>query len=440
MYQMILEYDQPTIKPTILYNLEPIGIGTAFVESLSSYIMRLAAAHMVNVSALMKYVIADSLEFETNELGKPIGRQRFVKDINGMGTKATDMVRSLEKLTGRQDLKFLTMIPFSGKFNNSDLVNSVSECCPYCFQEQRESGIPPYIPLIWCLTPFKYCVVHGTKLGCTCPYCDTSSEVSGLSSVIGYCSRCKSWKGSQALPKISHSSQFSGANDFAIRLIGRGNEFADMPMNSTFPSMMKYLMGRKMRMVDCVAMARLMKCGESTIKRWVSGEWLPSLPKAIFMARRFNIDPMDILTSSGEEMSRRDQKVVASISYSSNLLDTVNWSQMHGLLSDVANGKASAMRVEDVARVYKCSPEQITTSYPELSIMVEARFNKMIRSRMYSCDAVTLADKVDSIVNQFVSAGVEPTKMRVKDIVGFRGLWILPLVFYKYYSIGNKTV
>src|SRR3982074_3360598 len=38
-----------------LYSLEPIGIGTPEVESLSSYLNRLAQAHCVTVSALIAH-------------------------------------------------------------------------------------------------------------------------------------------------------------------------------------------------------------------------------------------------------------------------------------------------------------------------------------------------------------------------------------------------
>lgn len=45
----------PTVLPprSRLYALEPIGVGTPFVESLSSYVIRLADAHAVSVGDLV---------------------------------------------------------------------------------------------------------------------------------------------------------------------------------------------------------------------------------------------------------------------------------------------------------------------------------------------------------------------------------------------------
>src|SRR5208283_4207540 len=43
----------PTLRPrTYLYHLEPLGVGTPLVESLTSYIGRLAAAHAVSLGIL----------------------------------------------------------------------------------------------------------------------------------------------------------------------------------------------------------------------------------------------------------------------------------------------------------------------------------------------------------------------------------------------------
>src|SRR6266567_8224619 len=62
------ENQEPSMPPTLeawdlvvpsltarsrLYSLAPIGIGTAFVESLSGYVERLAAAHAVSAGSLI---------------------------------------------------------------------------------------------------------------------------------------------------------------------------------------------------------------------------------------------------------------------------------------------------------------------------------------------------------------------------------------------------
>jgi len=48
------ELAAPALPPrSRLYSLAPIGVGTAFVEGLTSYVSRLAAAHSVSVGDLV---------------------------------------------------------------------------------------------------------------------------------------------------------------------------------------------------------------------------------------------------------------------------------------------------------------------------------------------------------------------------------------------------
>ena len=51
----------PPIPPrSRLYALEPIGVGTALVESLSGYVARLAEAHSVSVGDFVGRVLSGS--------------------------------------------------------------------------------------------------------------------------------------------------------------------------------------------------------------------------------------------------------------------------------------------------------------------------------------------------------------------------------------------
>ena len=64
----------PTLRPrTYLYHLEPIGIGTPLVESLTSYIGRLAAAHAVSMGIL-----------STKEFGPRVSKSEAQVNIMGI--------------------------------------------------------------------------------------------------------------------------------------------------------------------------------------------------------------------------------------------------------------------------------------------------------------------------------------------------------------------
>ena len=88
-----------------LYSLAPMGIGTSQVESLTSYVMRLAEAHAVSPGTLIRQEIFPNLPLTPK-------RPTFggVHSLNGMGSCFEQWVSLLEQLTARRDLRQLTLL------------------------------------------------------------------------------------------------------------------------------------------------------------------------------------------------------------------------------------------------------------------------------------------------------------------------------------------
>src|SRR5260370_26575656 len=105
--------------PSKLYPLEPIGIGTPLVESLTSYVSRLANAH----SVLLRTLVTDEILPNLNrthlyQKGQPVYDHltTFWKRsamLNGTCSTASNWVHTVEQLTQRNDLRFLTMLTFA---------------------------------------------------------------------------------------------------------------------------------------------------------------------------------------------------------------------------------------------------------------------------------------------------------------------------------------
>src|SRR6516164_8540895 len=92
----------PIATRSRLHSIEPIGIGTPFVENLTGYIIRLAASHAVRVSDLIEHELRASIPYFRTPAGVP-------NAINGSGESARDWVSALEKFTLRDGLQFLTL-------------------------------------------------------------------------------------------------------------------------------------------------------------------------------------------------------------------------------------------------------------------------------------------------------------------------------------------
>ena len=94
--------------PSALYALTPCGLGTPYVESFSSYVTRLAEAHVVTVWRLIRHVFPQSL----NRI--PRCETRYAYPANGLGKTSHIFLESFQAATGRNDLRLLTLSALQG--------------------------------------------------------------------------------------------------------------------------------------------------------------------------------------------------------------------------------------------------------------------------------------------------------------------------------------
>jgi TniQ protein len=120
-----------------LYSLQPMGIGTSRVESLTSYVMRLAQAHTVSVRALIQREIYPNLPTSPKDT-------TFEKlhSLNGMGPCFEQWVNVLGRLTARSDLRSLTLLPWQTLLSSGGVLRRRRAWCRRCFQEWRHSAMP----------------------------------------------------------------------------------------------------------------------------------------------------------------------------------------------------------------------------------------------------------------------------------------------------------
>ena len=80
-----------------LYRLPPLGLGTALVESLTSYILRLSASHQVSVSVLVAREIGPGFREQTvmGKNGVCDLFKRLAGSLNGNNATAQEATRVL---------------------------------------------------------------------------------------------------------------------------------------------------------------------------------------------------------------------------------------------------------------------------------------------------------------------------------------------------------
>jgi hypothetical protein len=191
----------PPLPPrSRFYRLEPIDIGTPYVESLTSYIARLAAKHCVTPKDLiMREVIP--LDSQTEPALNYYYRMNkfWIENsltLNGVSTVARQWVEILQSLTTCDNLIFLTMLTYDEVIATSRLLRRSKAWCARCYEEWRLAHQVVYEPLLWSLNGVDICLRHLQPLVTRCPYCQRVLPFLTQTTRPGYCPRCTHWLGS----------------------------------------------------------------------------------------------------------------------------------------------------------------------------------------------------------------------------------------------------
>lgn len=180
-------------KPTRLFPLKPIGVGTPLVEGLASYLASLATEHSISVRNLIR---SELLPLTTSARldGRVEVRQfEYWKRINGMADITREMMSALEIATGLKHFQHLSMARFAGLIL-PDVASAQRRWCCYCLDEFRLKG-RVFEPLLWSLATVLACPFHGCDLMQTCTECSRTSMLLQNHLRPGHCPHCGAWLG-----------------------------------------------------------------------------------------------------------------------------------------------------------------------------------------------------------------------------------------------------
>ncbi|MBE9127722.1 MULTISPECIES: TniQ family protein [unclassified Coleofasciculus] len=198
-----LWYSRTTTIPerSRLHPLEPIGVGTPTVESLTSYVARLAAAHRVPTGIFLAQEVAPQVSRYQGNQHQGLSRwffRVFFNDTgawNGMGIMASEPVHVLEARTKQHQLRFLTLLSWANVLPSRGLLRTNKAWCPVCYDDWERCGKPIYEPLLWSLQVVTTCPFHQQVLWHQCPNCQRLLYPLEWNSRPGFCSRCQQWLG-----------------------------------------------------------------------------------------------------------------------------------------------------------------------------------------------------------------------------------------------------
>jgi TniQ len=296
-----------------LYPLEPIGVGTPLVESLTGYLARLAEAHCVSTGTLYSKEI-DALTRKGNIFSFRIeGNAGYsTHTINGRGTPAMDFVRALESLTHRRDLRYLTLLPWAEVLPvQGGIQRRVRAWCPQCLSSWRTESKPLYEPLLWTLKPVTLCAVHRQPMCFLCPFCKRQNGNLDARIRPGYCSRCGGWLAQATSDVLSNSGALTNDDlswgDWVATVLGEVLAAAlQSPFTPTREGVSRIisLCVERIGNGNASAFARLMDAGRGDVRRWQTGKAQPKFSVLLILSYRLAISLLNLLSGTVASVPR----------------------------------------------------------------------------------------------------------------------------------------
>ena len=154
---------------TQLTPLKPIGVGTTHVESLMSYLHRLADVHGIRLPNLVTHFCP--------------GR----RELSGWRVDHLGLTEKFSELTHQSDLTALTVGHWKSLISYVGLHRTCRAWCPDCLVEMSVG----YQPLLWNMASVSCCTRHNRPLLTSCPNCSKKLTMYAEGCISRKCNRCK---------------------------------------------------------------------------------------------------------------------------------------------------------------------------------------------------------------------------------------------------------
>jgi TniQ protein len=412
-----------------LYPVAPVGVGTPDVESLTSYLARLARAHSVSVRVLLVEAIIPLVG--RSDLSKATDNSLSAfwttdsRALNGTGTIAQVWSQAVATLTGCTDLRHLTLLTWRDVLPTRELLRRSRAWCPACYEEWRRNGKVVYDPLRWALAVVTGCPRHRRRLRQACPHpnCRRSLPLLASRATPGQCAACGGWLGASvetSLAEEALSAEVLAWQSWVDAALG--NLLAASPV-ATPPrrERVAHLIGRCVALTGSpTAFARALQLNLGTVCQWRQGIHLPTMSALVTLCYCLALSPRDFLLADPARLNpvptnphpptgARDVPHTARKRFDSD--------RVRAALVDVLQrGEEPPPSMREVARRLGYSAADLLGRFPSLCRAISARY-------LAHCQCLgvqrmqRLCDEVREATFRVHAQGVYPSSVRVPKLL-----------------------
>jgi len=281
--------------------MRPLGYRTGNVEGLTSYIKRLAQEYDVSPRILIELEVVPLLR----DRGLNVTSYSTVGNLwelqglhlNGNGHSAHIWTDVFEELTGRQDLRFSTLLTWRA-IATTGLLRKRPAWCPMCYQSWHDQKQPLYEPLCWSIAAFTVCPEHQRPLEHTCPHpsCRRAQRLVARRHSTGHCVYCNGWLGSKESASVLSDQSYHDERWTMLAIHELILEAPNQPSPPSQATLVTALNGIASQVGGLTALGRLTgDPGDGSTQRWLTGQIAPSLPSLLRLSRALGTSPSRLL-------------------------------------------------------------------------------------------------------------------------------------------------
>lgn len=345
------------------------------MEAFTSYVARLAAAHLVKPTWLLRPV---SISLTA----------KGARALNGACGTTIRAVDALEGMTRLQGLGALSLLPWQALVSSVNSLAKTQQWCPLCLNDWRSRGVPAHYPLLWCLTTVRWCEEHQRRLASRCPNprCGSSIE---LAAPPGHCRHCRTWLGHGVETQSGRDDPDEDTDRWftqaTARMLDRGQRPGGVPSSEHMRRVFTWLF-------EDVGGGRWdhfrarMGLSPDILFRWRTGKGRPSLDMFLTFCRRLNVEPDDLLDVSTfrrldvnavRSAPRRAMRAAPRMRNRHVDVRPVREALEQALETDLA----VARPLEQVAKDIGVGSQLIRYHFPELARAISVRWRKSIHAQ-----------------------------------------------------------
>ena len=408
-----------------LYYLPPRRAGTAWIESLSSYVNRLAWLYDVAPQVLIAKEIVPSLKAEHHireSSAAPLGAfcKRGAMSINGGGEVASDWVQALEHLTMRTDLEHLTIHQWGKNVPSHHLFRNYPAWCAACYDEWHEQKKPLYQPLLWMFQVITICPMHRRKLVERCSTCHTSQSVMATKLPIGYCTHCTAWLGAHSntcsdgeIAEEVYRWQCWIVSEFA-KLHHRENA-AEVPRWEKIPQGLAtcmHIVGEARRFANLTCLS------ESSISQWLAGKRVPSFESVLRLCYVLHISPLQMIHNDICELQDaihvQETKEAPFLKHERPHVEHVEYALE--FIQAVIDGREPTLGLQQIARRVEISARTLARHFPRECALATAQYQAH-RRKMAEQHIADMREEIQEVILTLHKQGITPSRTRVDALL-----------------------